>query len=115
DLDGDQKKRRERQKTGLSHLQTFPRQNMTNTLEQNPAIEAETPVIDIPHIQLHPASEVQAVSSLQNPQAREARFHSKTAALPPLVLPDLVGQRRSRAHQRHVAPEDVKNLGPFVD
>src|SRR5262245_7670145 len=53
--------------------------------------------------------------ALDLPQARQTGPHTESPALPTIVLPDFVGNRRARADNRHVSAEDVDELRKFVE
>src|SRR5262249_23177796 len=73
------------------------------------------PVVNVGEVQLHPVFEADFISATDLPKASHARFHAKTTSLPQLVAGNFLRKRRPRAHQAHVAAQDVKNLWQFVD
>src|ERR1019366_7284286 len=75
-----------------------------NGFGQDFDIEAERPLVDVLHIQLHPLVEVDGAAPVDLPQAGDARADAEAAAVPVLIesLVITLGKRPG-AHQAHIA------------
>src|SRR5687768_2789354 len=82
--------------------------------DEDPEIGGERLPTDVLEVKAHPLVESQAAAAGHLPQAGDARLDVETAALPGLVLLGLLGQRRTRTDQAHVALEHVEELGQLV-
>src|SRR5260370_15863066 len=94
---------------------SFAGENARNSQQQNFPIEAKRPGIDILHVHFHPLFEIHIVAAGQRPEAGEPGPHAQPSSLPTLILFHLVRDRRTRAHQRHVAFEHVPQLRPLIN
>src|SRR6516165_8320312 len=93
---------------------TAAQQHDGNRLEKDLAVKGGRPIIDVFQVKFHDASELESAAPFQRPKASESRRHTQPAPLPPLVLLYFLRQGRARAYEGHVALEDVKQLGQFV-
>ena len=59
--------------------------------------------------------EVRVAAAADLPQAGDAGLHRQPAAVPQVVARDLVGERRPRADEAHLAAEHVPQLGQLVE
>src|SRR5215831_2255264 len=91
-----------------------PQQDDGNGLEQNLPVKGGRPVVYVLEVQFHDAAEPESVAPFKSPKAGEARRHAQAAPLPTLVLLHFLRQRWARAYERHIAPQDVKQLRHFV-
>src|SRR5262245_2178686 len=78
-------------------------------------VEPRRPVFDVVNIELDHLLERQAVAPADLRQAGQARFYVKPFAVPGLIAFDLIRNGRARADQRHLAFEDVEDLGQLVE
>src|SRR5438477_5420121 len=78
-------------------------------------IVADAPVIDVPHVQVHPFLERDLVPSGNLPDTSQSGANRKPAPLPPLVLRDFLRDGRAGADDAHVAAEHVDELRQLVD
>src|SRR6516164_6218695 len=85
-----------------------------NCLKKDLAIKGGRPVIDVFQVKFHDAPEPECAAPFQRPKASETGRHTQSAPLPPLVLLYFLRQGRARAYEGHVTPEDVEQLGQFV-
>src|SRR5438876_4761917 len=96
-------------------ISAFTRQYARDGEEENLPVERQRPVVDVLHIQFHPGVEIEIVAAGYGPEAGEAGAHTQAAALPALVVLDLVGHGGARTYQGHIALQDVPKLRPFID
>src|SRR5262249_7249284 len=75
----------------------------------------QRPVVNVGEVQLHPVFKADLITAADLPKARHAGFHAETAALPTFVSRDLLRNRRTGTDQAHVAAQNVKDLGQFID
>src|SRR5207249_10375305 len=91
-----------------------PQQYDGNRLEEDLPVQRWRPMVDVFEVQFHPAPEAEPAAALERPQTREARLHAQPAALPGLVFFHLLGQRRARSYEGHVALQDVDELRKLI-
>src|ERR1035437_538890 len=73
-------------------------------------VEPERPAVDVFEILLNPAVELGFAAAADLPQARHARLHGETAAMPDVVVGHLAGERRAASHKAHSPPADAPKL-----
>src|SRR5581483_4381107 len=83
---------------------------------ENLQIELQRPVIDVVKIEFHPLFKVaDLISAVDLPETGQARLHGKAAALPSLILFNLLRKRGPGADDAHVAEEDIIELWKFIE
>ena len=92
---------------GAEHIQDGAR--------EDPEVEPQAPLIDIPDVEPEPLAEYDRVPPVDLRPASDAGQH----LMPPVLLRRVVRQvfheQRTRSHQRHVAPHDVPQLRQFIE
>ena len=83
-------------------------------LEHDLQVPPQRPRGHVEVVELHEVVAGQVVAPRDLPQARDARSHLEAARRPTLDV-GLAGDERARAHDGHVALEDVDELGDLVD
>lgn len=102
----------------LSHFPLicpFTSKNNSDGLQDGPEIHAEAALADVLQVELYHVVEVQVRAPSHLPVTGESGLHRQALHGPGVVLGNLVGQGRARAHHRHLAQEDVDELGELVD
>src|SRR5215212_7679437 len=83
--------------------------------EEDLEVEAERPGADVVEVEADHVVEGDLAAAADLPEAGDPGHRPQPPVLPVLVLVDLGGDRRARADQAHLAPEDVQQLGQLVD
>lgn len=100
----------------LRHLRRpLPGEDDRDRLEDDLQVHGHGPLGDVAQVEAHHVVEVHVGAASHLPGAGEAGLHGQPLHGPLVVLGDLLGQRRARAHHGHVAHEDVEELRELVD
>ena len=83
--------------------------------EQDPDVKGEAPVLDVPGIQLEAILERQRVAPTHRGPAGDAGAHLVTTPLTVRVVREVLDEERPRAHEAHVATQDVPQLRELID
>ncbi len=86
----------------------------SNGTRENLHVQPQTPVLYVSRVEGDVAVEGGVLARLYLPEASDSRKHVEAAQVREIVLLNLVSDRRPRAHQAHVATEDVVELRQFV-
>src|SRR5215470_12130548 len=82
--------------------------------EQDQQVGLPVTVADVPEVELDPLGPGERGATVNLRPTGDARLHVEAVALALVVALDLVAQRRARADDRHVAPDDVPELWELV-
>ena len=84
--------------------------------KQNLQVERQRPLIDVLHVQLHPALEWNAAAAHHLPQAGDPRLDAEAPAMPRSIEGFVVTYRqRPWTDQAHIAHKNVDELRQLVD
>src|ERR1043166_792333 len=101
--------------SSVALTRAFTGQNRGDGAEEDLEVERRRPVVDVLQVELHPAVEVDVVAAADLPEAREPRLHRQPSSVPPVIRRDLLGDRRPRPDQAHVALQDVPELRDLIE
>jgi hypothetical protein len=90
-------------------------QGSTHGTQQDPEVQPQTPVIDIPSIQFEPPAEGDVLPAVDLRPARDAGLDVVSSGLLRRVMRQVLGQERAGAHETHLSREDVPELRQLVD
>src|SRR5258706_14478550 len=106
----------QRKGTTKSLPRAAARKDGRDRAEEDLGVERKAPVVDVGEVQRHPFLEARDVVPARDlPEAGHAGLHREPAPLPALVARHLVGKRRPRADERHLALQDVPELRHLVE
>ncbi len=83
--------------------------------QQDAQVERERAVLDVPDVELDPLGPRERGAAVDLRPARQPGLDLEPAALALGVALDLVGERRARADEAHLAAQHVPQLGQLVD
>src|SRR3990172_6165402 len=89
-------------------------QNGGGSAEQYLHIQSQRPVLDVPDVKQDHLVETELTASANLPQSCQPGRCLEASAMPVLVVLDFDGDRRSRADQAHISPQDVAELNELV-
>ena len=100
-----------------SHRAPVPIEHDGNRPPHDFQIQPQGPVVNVFQIQPHPVAEIgDVVAAADLPEAGEAGFDAQAAAMRQIVKTfDFVHRQRARADEAHLAAQDVKELGKFIN
>ncbi len=90
-------------------------EHLRNGPQQDFAVEAKRPVVDVLEIELHPGLEIDLVAAVHGPKAGQTRPHPQAAPLPALILRDFARDRRPQTHERHLPAQHVHQLRQLIE
>src|SRR5262249_2216607 len=102
-------------KKGKRHLDTLFHKERWNGSEKDLQVEPWRPVFDVINIELRHLLERQTVTPADLRQAGQTGFDVQTFSVPGFITFDLIWNGRARTDQRHLAFEDVEDLGQLVE
>jgi len=92
----------------------FSQENDEDRPHQYFNVEPYRPIIDVFQVQFHPLVEVNLVPSAHLPETRNSGFHAQAPPLPPFIFLNLFRYWGPGAHKAHIPPQNVEELGEFV-
>src|SRR5215208_158025 len=96
--------------TRLALVEPVPAEHHPHGPPENPQVERERRVLDVPEVELDPLAPRQRRAALDLCPARQARQHGEPAALALGVAVDLDLNRRARPDDRHLTPQHVHEV-----
>src|SRR5579859_3002280 len=81
----------------------------------DPQVERERMVLDVPEVELYPLVPWQRSATVDLSPAGQPGLDRQAAALALGVLLHLDGERRPRADDRHLAPQDVPQVRKLIE
>src|SRR5689334_16176670 len=103
--------------SGVSLLSSACRsEHCRNGLGDDLQVEPERPLVDVLHIQFHPAVEAQLAATTDLPEAGHTRPHAEAAYQGRLgKAANISHWERTRAYQGHFPPQDIHELRNLVN
>ena len=88
---------------------------MANRRREDHQVETERPVVDVVEVEPSIGAEVRIVACLHLPQTGHTGWHAQSVEQSVVELRHLVGQRRPRPHEAHLAAQHVPQLRQLVE
>src|SRR5665811_548140 len=101
-------------RSGSPDLPPGPGQDRRQGSGDDLEVQPEGPSVDVVEVLLHPVVELWAVARADLPEPGDAGLHGQPAAVPFVVVDDLVRQRRTRTHETHLAAQHIQELRKLV-
>lgn len=101
-------------RAGLPSVRTPPDRTRGIVNPKDLPIERERPGVDILHFFARPGLEAELIAALKGARAGEAGPHGLAPPLPPLVMLHSARDGRARAHEGHVAADDIPSPGQLA-
>ena len=99
----------------LSLVDAFAAEHHPNGPGQDPQIERQRPVLDVPQVELDPLGPRQRRAAVDLRPPGDPRLDGEPATLALGVLLDLDRERRARADDRHLAADHVPQVRKLVE
>ncbi len=96
-------------------VEAVPRGEHARRARQDPDVEPQRAVLDVPDVELDPLRPRQRGAAVDLGPARDAGLHVEPAALALGVTVDLLLDRRARAHDRELSAQHVDQVRQLVE
>lgn len=82
---------------------------------QDPEIECQAPVIDIPRVELEPRGKTERMAASHDGPTRDARSYVVAPRLIRRVLVEILHEQRTRPNEAHLAADDIPELRKLIE